>query len=213
MEDLLGIEVDYLKDGSIKLHQESYIRKIVERFLPDGPTSKAQRGSLPYSSDFLQNVADALSLPPGSHPELVKPMQERIGCLMYAATSTRPDIAFAVNYLCRCLQRPSPALIAETDHLLSYLARHASAGLTYSRERSDLRGFADASWETKRSTSGWVILWQSAALSWGSKQQKSIALSSCEAEIIALSEAAKDVVYLRTLLGGIDAPIPGATVI
>ena len=85
MEDLLGIEVDYLKDGSIKLHQESYIRKIVERFLPDGPTSKAQRGSLPYSSDFLQNVTDALSLPPGSYPELVKPMQERIGCLMYAS--------------------------------------------------------------------------------------------------------------------------------
>ena len=112
MEDLLGIEVDYLKDGSIKLHQESYIRKIVERFLPDGPTSKAQRGSLPYSSDFLLHVANALSLPAGSHPELVKPMQERIGCLMYAATSTcrstRPDIAFAVNYLCRCLQRPTP---------------------------------------------------------------------------------------------------------
>ena len=78
-----------------------------------------------------------------------------------------PDIAFAVNYLCRCLQRPSPALIAETNHLLSYLARHASAGLTYTRERSDLRGFADASWETKRSTSGWVVLWQSAALSVG----------------------------------------------
>ena len=93
MEDLLGIEVDYLKDGSIKLHQESYIRKIVERFLPDGPSNKAQRGSLPYTPDFLRHVADALSLPPGSYPELVKPMQERIGCLMYAATSTRPDIA------------------------------------------------------------------------------------------------------------------------
>ena len=45
----------------------------------------------PYSGDFLQNVANALSLPAGSYPELVKPMQERIGCLMYAATSTRPD--------------------------------------------------------------------------------------------------------------------------
>ena len=55
------------------------------------------------------------------------------------------------------------------------------------------------------------MLWQSAALSWGSKQQKSIALSTCEAEIIALSEAAKDVVYLRKLVHGVGAPEPGLT--
>ena len=60
--------------------------------------------------------------------------------------------------------------------------------------------------QTKNSTSGWAILWQSAVLSWGSRKQKSIALSSCEAEIIALSEAAKDVVYLRKLVRGLDAP-------
>ena len=59
------------------------------------------------------------------------------------------------------------------------------------------RRYKGGSWETARSTSGWVVLWQSAALSWGSRQQKGIALSSCEAEIIALSEAAKDVIYLR----------------
>ena len=61
----------------------------------------------------------------------------------------------------------------------------------------DYDGFSDASWEVGASTSGWVVLWQSAALSWGSRKQKSIALSSCESEIIALSEAAKDMVYLR----------------
>jgi len=96
MEDLLGIEVDYLADGAIKLHQTSYIKKLVERFLPHGPLEKVQRGSLPYSSDFLKHIADALALPPESYPELVRPMQERLGCLMYAATSTRCDIAFPV---------------------------------------------------------------------------------------------------------------------
>ena len=53
------------------------------------------------------------------------------------------------------------------------------------------------------------MLWQSAALSWGSRQQKSIALSTCEAEIIALSEAAKDVVYLRKFKRGLGDPEPG----
>ena len=87
MEDLLGIEVDYLPDGSIKLHQSRYIKKVVERFLPDGPLPRVQRNSLPYSPDFLLRIIDALAQESGSHPELVKPFQERLGCLMYAATS------------------------------------------------------------------------------------------------------------------------------
>ena len=74
-----------------------------------------------------------------------------------------------------------------------------------------LSGFADASWETATSTSGWFVRWQSAALSWGSRKQKSIALSTCEAEIIALSEATKDVVYLRKLVKGLDAAEPDPT--
>ena len=125
---------------------------------------------------------------------------------MYAATSTRPDIAFAVHQVCKCLHKPTPNLIRETDHILSYLARTSDFGLTYSPEHAPLSGYSDASWETAASTSGWVVLWQSAALTWGSRKQKSIALSTCEAEIIALSEAAKDMVYLRKLVFGLDAP-------
>ena len=83
--------------------------------------------------------------------------------------------------------------------------------MTYTKEQARLRGFADASWETAHSTSGWVVLWQSAALTWGSRKQKSIALSTCEAEIIALSEAAKDVVYLRKLVDGLGATEPDPT--
>ena len=207
MEDLLGIEIEYDCDGegSIKLHQRKYIEKVVSRFLPDGPIGKAQRNSMPYSGDFLKHINDSLSQPSCVYPELVGELQSRVGCLMYAATSTRPDIAYAVHQLCKCLHKPTPDLLRETDHVLSYLARNASLGLTYSAEHVRLRGFADASWETAHSTSGWVVLWQSAALTWGSRKQKSIALSTCEAEIIALSEAAKDVVYLRKLVAGLGA--------
>ena len=63
---------------------------------------------------------------------------------------------------------------------------------------------ADASWEERFSTSGWVVFWQSSPVSWGSRKQDCVALSSCEAEIIALSEASKDVVYIRKLVSGLD---------
>ena len=60
-----------------------------------------------------------------------------------------------------------------------------------------------------RTRSGWVVQWQGAALHWGSRKQQSIALSTCEAEIIELSEGAKDMVYFRKLLSGLDVPEPG----
>ena len=145
------------------------------------------------------------------HPELVREMQSRVGCLMYCATSTRPDIAYAVHQLCQCMHKPTPDLIRETDILLSYLSRTASLGLTYTREQRRLQGYADASWETARSTSGWIVQWQGAALTWGSRKQKCTALSTCEAEIIALSEAAKDVMYLRKLVKGLGAAEPDPT--
>jgi len=211
MEDLLGIEVERFSDGSIKLHQTKYINKVIERFLPNGPSSHVQRNSMPYSSLFETRMKDALALDAGTYPDLITTFQQRIGCLMYAATSTRPDIAYPVHQLCKCLQRPTPDLIHETEHLLSYLARHASVGLTYTREKGSLHAFADASWATRYSTSGWVVLWQSAAISWGSRGQNCVALSTCEAEIIALSEATKDVVYHRKLVAGVDTPLAGPT--
>jgi len=211
MEDLLGIEVDYNGDGSITLHQRKYIEKITSRFLPDGPISAVQRNSLPYSKDFLEHIESALSQASVEDSSLVSELQSRVGCLMYAATSTRPDIAYPVHQLCRCLHKATPELIRETDYVLSYLARTASLGLTYTKERARLAGFSDASWETASSTSGWVVLWQSAAVSWGSRKQKCVALSTCEAEIIALSEASKDVVYLRKLVRGLGAPEPSPT--
>ena len=54
------------------------------------------------------------------------------------------------------------------------------------------------------STSGWVIFWQGCAVTWGLRKQHCVALSSCEAEIVALSEASKDMVYMRKFLNGLD---------
>ena len=104
--------------------------------------------------------------------------------------------------------------MAECDVVFSYLHRHADVGLTYTRDYSALVGYADASWETRNSTSGWVVLLQQAAISWGSRKQKCVALSSCEAEIYALSEAAKDVIYLRKFVSGVDSSqIDGPTLL
>ena len=103
-------------NGSITLHQQKYIEKIVSRFLPEVRSNKLSGDALPYSKTFLTHVNEALAQTTTEYPELVRPMQERIGCLMYACTSTRPDIAYPVHKLCQCLQKPTPDVLREVDH-------------------------------------------------------------------------------------------------
>ena len=69
--------------------------------------------------------------------------------------------------------------------VLCYLHKHRSIGLRYEHTGSSLRGYADSDWAVRRSTSGHVFLQNSAAISWSSKRQPCVALSSCEAEIMA----------------------------
>jgi hypothetical protein len=99
--------------------------------------------------------------------------------------------------LTRVLAKPTPSLLTAAERVLSYLWRHRSIGLRYSATPSNPDAFSDADWATNRSTSGWLIRWQSAAIAFKSQVQPTVALSSAEAELVALSEAAKDCVYFQ----------------
>eukprot|EP00965_Chrysotila_dentata_P114999 3801359-Pleurochrysis_carterae.AAC.1 len=92
-----------------------------------------------------------------------------------------------------------------------YLSLHKHVGLRYVTVAHDaMHGYSDSEWATRHSTSGYVFFYGQAAISWASKKQATVALSSCEAEIVAASEATKEAVYLRALLKelGIDAAAP-----
>ena len=92
--------------------------------------------------------------------------------------------------------KPSIELFGAAERVLGYLNRHKDVGLRYERDQKPLSGMSDADWAVKHSTSGFVFTMSRAAISWGSKKQPTIALSSCESEIMAASEAAKEAVYL-----------------
>jgi len=124
MVDLLGIEIIYGKDGTITLHQTKYVHQIVKEFLPNGKPPGV-KGNLPYSGKLDVIAHDAtyervLNNNTCKHPELVRPYQRRLGCLMYLANSTRPDIAYAISMHCRNMSSPTPALMAELDWVFVY---------------------------------------------------------------------------------------------
>ena len=107
-------------------------------------------------------------------------------------TNTRCDGALAFGLLWRCMAKPTDDVFEEMFCFLEYFRHHPHIGLTYEpsrdgeHENDDLNAMSDASWETRRSTSGWIVLMWQAIVHWRSVQQPSIALSSWS-EIMAAS--------------------------
>ncbi|GJT12261.1 reverse transcriptase domain-containing protein [Tanacetum coccineum] len=119
-----------------------------------------------------------------------------IGCLMYAMTSTRPDIAYAVGRLSRFTSNPSRQHWKAITRVFKYLRGTKDYGLSYVGYPSVLEGYSDASWinhvEDSSSTSGWVFLLGGGAISWVSKKQTCITGSTMESKFVALAAAGKD---------------------
>ncbi|GJR98879.1 zinc finger, CCHC-type containing protein [Tanacetum coccineum] len=127
-----------------------------------------------------------------------------IGCLMYAMTCTRPDIAFVVGKLSRYTSNPGTQHWQAIQRVLKYLKKTMDYRLTYTGYPSVLKGYTDASWinntEDNSSTSGWVFLLGGGAISWASKKQTCITGSTIESEFVALAAAGKEAEWLKNLL-------------
>ena len=155
-------------------------------------------------------MADALACSDPPDPERVRRFQSLVGALLYCATMTRPDIAYAVAMLCRAMSRPTPELEVAAARVLAYLVRNRTLGLRYCPRDDPPIGYSDSDWGVRHSTSGRVFVLNQAAVSWATKKQPSVALSSCEAEIMAASEAAKDAVYIDRFSRELGITAPGA---
>ncbi|XP_049317560.1 uncharacterized protein LOC125780129 [Bactrocera dorsalis] len=137
----------------------------------------------------------------------VKQYQSAIGALMYLAICTRPDILHSVAKLAQRNHNPHKEHESGIKHILRYLSMTEDYKLVYRRTGKQIEGFADADWGSnsldRKSYTGYVFFLGGSAVSWESKRQSSVALSSTEAEYIALSSAAKEAVYLRRLIAEI----------
>ena len=199
LTDLLGIEFTRL-ENVVELRQTKYIEKLAAEFFPDGVPPTAQANKVPCDKDLPALVHMALLDGATPDHQLLKQYQSICGALLYASTNTRPDIAFATGLLCRAMGRPTPELFEAALRVLGYLYRNRHIGLRYESSSKSLEGYSDSDWAVKHSTSGHSFHLGSATISWASKKQSTVALSSCEAEIMAGSEAAKEAIYLSGFL-------------
>jgi len=206
---MLGIKVERDKKQRIgTLSQTAYIERIIEKFgmqdskplvVPLTIGQKLSKSQCPVTQEERQEMQTI-------------PYRELIGSLMYAALGTRPDICFAVTFLSQFLQNPGQAHWREAKRVIRYLKGTKEKKLVYCNQNRPLdnfklEGFADASWgndeDDRHSISGYVFTKYGGAISWSSKKQHIVALSSTEAEYIALTHATKEAIWLRTLLSEI----------
>ena len=135
------------------------------------------------------------------------PFREAVGCLMYAALTVRIDIAFMAGQLAQFCQNPGMDHWTAATRVLRYLKATRNHGLCFGgKDAIDnvLVGYSDADYAgdptTRRSTSGYVFILNGAAVTWSSRKQPIVALSTMESEYIAASDSTREAVWLRRLL-------------
>ena len=196
--------------NTISLDQEKFTRKIAERFDVAHDTRIVSTPADPNTP--LTKEMNAVT-PEDVREMKGKPYRELVGCLLYLVVCTRPDMAQAVGALCRFQQNPGPQHWTAAVRALRYALDTAHLGLTFGGKQPDasafeLIGFCDADWagcvDTRRSTSGYIFLLFGCIISYKSALQHCVSLSTCEAEYVAASEAAREAVWLANLIAEIS---------
>ncbi|KAJ9520824.1 hypothetical protein QJQ45_014022 [Haematococcus lacustris] len=200
----LGMQISRNRaQGTLQLDQQQYIKELLSTYSMTEAHSKA----VPMAPGTkLVKEGDALDTVHHSYSALV-------GSLLYLSCCTRPDIAYAVGALARHMAAPTQQHWTAAKAVLSYLKGTASQGLVFGGNDS-LQGYCDADYtgdkDTARSTTGYVFTLHGAAISWSSRLQPTVAMSTAEAEYMAASGAVKEAVWLRKLMQ--DLGLPGTCV-
>jgi hypothetical protein len=202
---VLGIKIT--RNRNLKLlylDQENYLEKILRRFNMDKckplntPISKGQylsKSMCPQNETEIQEMESI-------------PYAQAVGSLMYAMTSTRPDICHAVGLVSRYQSNPGKTHWKAVKRIFRYLQGTKNMGLCFGLSDLEIVGFTDADFagdlDDRKSTSGYVFLFGGTAVSWLSKKQNCVAKSTMEAEYISCSSAVSNAVWIKRFIESLN---------
>ena len=201
-EYFLGMRVQQdLQIGTIRLTQRPYWEHVLTRFHMDNVTPR--NTPLPVGIILENNMS------PKSDSEKKemdgKPYRSLLGSVMWGQLATRPDLSFSVSLLARFQANPGIEHWRALLHVVGYIKNTIDYGLTYSRDHDiSPTAFVDADYggcrDTRRSTSGYVFTMAGGAVTWSSKRQATVALSTVEAEYVAMSRCAQQMSWMHSWL-------------
>ena len=167
--------------------------------------------SRPSSVPLNPSVKLSISQSPTNQADIVRmrevPYASAVGSIMYSMVCCRPDLAFAMSVISRFMSNPGKAHWDVVKGVLRYLNGTVEYGLKFQKAEEDeepLVGFVDddfaANLDTRKSITGYVFTLYGTAISWKSTQQPVVALSTTEAELMAITEGVKEAIWLQGLL-------------
>ncbi|XP_065078603.1 uncharacterized protein LOC135701673 [Ochlerotatus camptorhynchus] len=207
VKQFLGISVERdAPNGIMRIHQRNYFENLLQRF--------EMNDSKPISTP-LEN---RLKLTRGIEEQRTsKPYRELVGCLMYASLTTRPDLSAAVNYFSQFQSCPNENHWVHLKRMLRYVKETLDVGLIFRDDECSpvLEVYSDSDWANdlvdRRSVTGCIFKLFGCTISWITRKQHTVSLSSTEAELSALCTAACHTLWLIRLLRDlgqkIDEPI------
>lgn len=191
----LGVSI-MKNENNLILHQKAHINQLLENYnMLECRTTK-----IPLSkSDINTKMKD--------EKEYTNfPFRETVGSLLYVTQKTRPDLGYSVNFVSRCITKHTKSDINNIKHILKYLCGHKSFGIKYevNSNASELTAYSDADYagdtESRRSTTGYIIMYNGGPISWCTRRQPIVALSTTEAEYIAAADCCREVIYFKNLI-------------
>ena len=193
----LGVKIiqDHRK-GTIWMGQPLYTENLISNFnMQDAKTCKIPVNP---SIKLTKSNDDSTCID-------MEQYQSGVGKLIYLSTRTRPDIAYAVSSVAKFTSRPTQQHWTAVKHILRYLTGTINYGLLFTETKSkECTGYSDADWggdvDDRKSTSGYLFKMCGASVSWKSKKQSCVALSTAEAEYMSLTSAAQEAIWLNRLL-------------
>lgn len=196
------------KSKAIFVNQQGYITRMLSRFGMENckTTTSPMNSSVKLSE--LQIEEDVA--------EKRFPYREAVGSLNYIALISRPDISYTVNTLARASNNPTDLHWRAVKHVMKYLKGTIGLSLCYKGQTGGrLIGYCDSDYagdlEARKSTSGHIFMLHGGPIAWSSSLQRITALSSSEAEYISISEALKELLWLRLLLESLGLKQEGET--
>ena len=203
LNHFLGIVIEVSEDGKIiTLHQKPYHNRLLEECkMTDCSCVKT-----PAEASVKLSVYDC---PTEDEEKPTWPYINVGGSLMYSAFGTRPDITQRAIQLARFNSNPGKKHVKAQKHLLKYIKGTIDQGLKFTKPEGndpkvEIIAFVDSDWagciDTRRSTVGWSVHICGGPISWKSQLKKTLALSSCEAEFMGLTDVAREIMWLTKFL-------------
>ena len=204
----LGMEITYLREqGICCITQQSYVEKLVATFLSEHDSTVLSVPTTPVEI----NVYDKLRLA-HEEPDFTGPYRSIVGGLLFLFVCTRMDIGFAMSLLTQQLAKPKPTHFLLAKRVLAYVNGTKTYGLVLGGEPiAELNAFSDASFANdqtdRKSMGGYILFLGNSPISWSAKKHRGVvAVSSCESEIVQVSESFKEILWCQPLI--IDLGFP-----